>query len=145
MKNTYFKQVLIFLVVFNFCDNVVIGQVKNPELKYTLSFPSSEKSSYLVELSCNFWSIDSIELKLPRWMPGYYQLMEYSKSIENIQALDSEKKNLSIIHPNDNTWVIKGVKNKGFKISYKVKTFRKFIFIHTWKIKYSCNSKCDIK
>lgn len=127
MRNTYFKQALIFLVVFNFCDEVVIGQVKIPDLKYTLSFPTAETNSYLVELSCNFWSIDSIELKLPRWMPGYYQLMDYSKSIENIQALDSEKKNLSVIHPNDHTWVIKGVKNKAFKISYKVITFRKFV------------------
>jgi hypothetical protein len=92
MKNTYFKQALIFLVVFNFCDKVVIGQVKIPDLKYTLSFPTAETNSYLVELSCNFWSIDSIELKLPRWMPGYYQLMDYSRSIENIQASDSDKK-----------------------------------------------------
>jgi hypothetical protein len=99
MRNTYFKQVLISLVVFNFCGRVVIGQVKIPDLKYTLSFSTAETNSYFVELSCDFWSIDSVELKLPRWMPGYYQLIDYSKSIENIQAFDADKKTYRLFTP----------------------------------------------
>jgi len=45
-----------------------------------------------MELSCTGWTEDTIDFKLPNWMPGYYQLMYYSRDIENISAWDENGK-----------------------------------------------------
>lgn len=60
-------------------------------------------------------------------MPGYYQLMSYYKSIENISARDKNKKILQLNKKNENTWSVTGMKNTPFFLSYDVKTSRQFV------------------
>lgn len=60
-------------------------------------------------------------------MPGYYQLMHYAKSVENLVVNDDKGKSISFKKINENTWAIGGVKNKLFTMSYDVKADRKFV------------------
>lgn len=60
-------------------------------------------------------------------MPGYYQIMDYGKNVNNILATDSNGMKISINKIDDSTWEVNGVKNKVFKITYDIKTTRKFV------------------
>lgn len=60
-------------------------------------------------------------------MPGYYQVIEYSKSVEKMKAMDGRKKNIPIQKLNDNTWIITGIKNKSFFVKYSIRTSRQFV------------------
>jgi len=49
-------------------------------------------------------------------MPGYYQLMDYAKGVENISAKDELGKNIPVVQINSNTWFIAGIKNKSLPV-----------------------------
>lgn len=60
-------------------------------------------------------------------MPGYYQIMNYGRAVENFAAKDNSGKSLPVNMINDNTWQIATAKNKSFHVSYDVKADRKFV------------------
>jgi predicted metalloprotease with PDZ domain len=96
-------------------------------LSYTLSFPKAELHYCHVVLQVKNGNEDSLHFKMPQWMPGYYQIMNYSKSVENISARDTQGKSIVLKQKNSNTWSIGGIRNKTFVISYDVKADRKFV------------------
>jgi len=60
-------------------------------------------------------------------MPGYYQLMDYAKSVENLEARDANGKNIAAEKLNDNTWLISGIKGRPFSVKYSINTNRQFV------------------
>lgn len=90
---------------------------------YTVSVPQPQKHYLHVELSCTGFTGDSIRFKMPQWMPGYYQIMHYSKAVENF----SSGKNSQYRQPNNYTWLVKNTQNKSLHISYDVKADKNFV------------------
>ncbi|HOU96232.1 MAG TPA: hypothetical protein PLN06_06355 [Bacteroidales bacterium] len=37
-------------------------------------------------LNCKGIKYDTIDLKMPQWTPGYYQIMDYYKEVKNLSA-----------------------------------------------------------
>ena len=64
---------------------------------------------------------------MPQWMPGYYQIMDYAKYLEDIQATDKNGNILPIKKINDNTWEIADLKKDSFIINYSIRTDRQFV------------------
>ncbi len=64
---------------------------------------------------------------MPKWSPGYYQLLNYANAVENVIAKDDHNGMLSIRKLNDNTWSVAGVRNKKFRLSYEVKAEKQFV------------------
>jgi len=60
-------------------------------------------------------------------MPGYYQMMKYSKDLENISAQDKNGIPLPIERINENSWRICGIRNKAFSVTYDIRTSRQFV------------------
>lgn len=115
---------LIFLLS---ASQTTFSQSRNPLISYVISIPNPSSHSYNVELHCSQWELDTIQLKMPRWMPGYYQIIDYAKSVENMLAKDTIGNNLPIKRINDNTWVISNIKNKTFLVSYSIHTYKQFV------------------
>ena len=115
------------LIFFSFTTQTAFSQSKNPLLHYVVSIPEPASHTYCIELHGEGWNQDTIHLKMPNWMPGYYQIMDYAKAVENILAKDENGKNIPIEKTNDNTWIINGIKNKSFIISYTIRTNRQFV------------------
>jgi len=107
--------------------NPVYAQSDKPVFQYTISLPEPSAHIYHVELYTSGWDQDTVEFKMPSWMPGYYQLMDYAKSLENIVARDEMGKGMPVENLNDNSWSIQGIRNKSVLISYDIKTDRKFV------------------
>lgn len=97
-----------------------------PVLHYTVSMPDPSNHYYHVEFYCSGWINDTIDFKMPRWMPGYYQIMEYARELKNYSARDINGKLITVNNINQSTWRIIFNKNTPFRISYDVKADRKF-------------------
>ena len=121
--STYFLLLLIACVTIN---NSAIAQTAKPVLYYTVSMPYPSSHYYHVELFSSGWSEGTVDFKMPKWMPGYYQIMNYAKAVEHFSAKDNNN-NVPVKNINDNTWQIAVTKNKPFNISYDVKADRQFV------------------
>ncbi|WP_157813413.1 M61 family metallopeptidase [Flavobacterium sp. 5] len=106
--------------------NNVQAQSVNPVLQYTVSMPNPESHYFHVELNCSGWKEETIDFKMPNWMPGYYQMMNYSKMVENFVA-KNDNKDLAVTKANENTWQINVTKNRPFTLSYDVKADKQFV------------------
>ena len=117
--------VLLFAACITICNSVT-AQTLKPAVQYTVSMPNPASHYYHVELHSSGWSEGTINFKMPKWMPGYYQIMNYAKAVEHFSAKDNNN-NVSAKNINDNTWQIAVTKNKPFNISYDVKADRQFV------------------
>lgn len=128
--STYFQfsiQILLFLTFFTAFSQSSFSQTKKQLLAYSLMMPKPENHTFHIELKVSGWAQDTLLFKMPKWMPGYYQLMDYAKSVENISAKDQHGNKLVIEQNNENSWKAIGTKNKAFTVSYDIKTQRQFV------------------
>ena len=131
MKENQFSAVRkLYLSLFFSIISIFVsfsGNSINPLLEYTISMPNPEKHYFEVELNCNGWITDTINLNMPVWMPGYYQLMNYAQYVENVTVSDNNQKHSPVKQINSNTWQAVIPANKTFKINYKVKADKNFV------------------
>ncbi|MEO7209545.1 MAG: hypothetical protein ABIY35_01265 [Chitinophagaceae bacterium] len=116
-----------FLILLFVISAPAFAKKGNPVLHYTISFPQPTSHSYNIALNCSGWNKDTIYFKMPNWMPGYYQLMGYSKDVVNMKGTNNNGKEIKVEKMNDNTWFITSIKNKSFNISYSIMTSRQFV------------------
>jgi len=114
------------LLLFMLAVTTAAAQKQNPQLQYTLSIPRPGSHTYEVSLQVSRWSGDSIILKMPRWMPGYYQIIDYAGTVQHLEAT-TRGRPLPIKKPQDNTWIITATKNKPLTVSYSIKTTKQFV------------------
>jgi len=98
-----------------------------PVLNYTVSMPDPSSHYYHIEFNCSGWVNDTIDFKMPKWMPGYYQIMEYAGEVKNLTAKDIKGKVISVTNSNQNTWRVILKSSTPFSMSYDVKADRKFV------------------
>jgi len=103
------------------------SQEATPVMQYSISMPEPSNHLYHVTLICSGFKEDTINFKMPQWMPGYYQKMNYSAQVKNISASNSEGRILPFTNPRKNTWQIRADKNTTLKLSYDVYADRKFV------------------
>lgn len=118
-----FSVFLLTLLTFAYSS----AQENKPIFSYIISIPNPNNHTYHVQLNTNGWNQDSIYFKMPNWMPGYYQIMNYSNDVNNMLAKDNQGKEMPLKKINSNTWVIINQKNKAFKIEYDIITSRQFV------------------
>jgi predicted metalloprotease with PDZ domain len=99
----------------------------NPLLQYSISMDEPGNHLFHVTLDCKGLKGDTIDFKLPQWMPGYYQIMNYSGEVKNFYAVNLNGKALPVYNPNKNTWRIISGNNSSFKISYDIFADKKFV------------------
>jgi predicted metalloprotease with PDZ domain len=119
-----------FVTLFNFLLGFALESIAQPDpmvYKVEIETTASTTHRFHVLLQTGGWSQDTINFKMPKWTPGYYQLLNYANAVENVSAKDSHDQNLIIKKINENTWSVAGVKNKKFSLSYDVKAEKQFV------------------
>lgn len=96
-------------------------------LNYTVTIPAENTNEFHVHLSARDTGNDTIVLKLPKWMPGYYQIMNYAEKLKNLSAQDNKGKDIPVSRINQNTWRIVTAKNSSFDLSYDIVADRRFV------------------
>ena len=109
---TYLTALLITCTTTN---NKSIAQTGKGVLQYTVSMSQPSNHFFHVELNAGGWNMDTLNFKMPQWMPGYYQIMNYAKAVENFSAKDNKGKDITAKKLNENSWQIVVAKNKTFK------------------------------
>ncbi len=124
MKKIFFGLLLGMLLTTCVHAQTVSAQ---PNLKYTVSMPQAAQGKFHIMLEAKGFATDTLVFKMPNWMPGYYQLMNYAKGVDSLQARNQQGKALAVNRLAENTWQVVAPKKSAFTITYQVKTSRKFV------------------
>jgi predicted metalloprotease with PDZ domain len=63
---------------------------------------------------------DDTELQMPEWMPGYYVIGKYGKSVADLLATDAQGNALNVKSVDDHTWRVHCPKGSTFSLFYEV-------------------------
>src|SRR5579871_4157018 len=75
-RTTYlFSRVILILIII--ISSVAVFSQQQTDLNYTVSAPRASSHYFHVELFCSHWNSDTVEFKMPKWTPGYYQIMDF--------------------------------------------------------------------
>ena len=92
---------LIGLIVFG--GGQVLAQ---RPIEYLVSLPSPQTQT--VEIECRLFDLvgETLELKLPVWRPGKYEVLDPAGTLYNFQVSDANGKSLSFKKMDKSTWRI---------------------------------------
>jgi predicted metalloprotease with PDZ domain len=127
MKSKFFFTMLIAVVFFFTAGNALYAQQKGIALSFTVTMPHPETQRYHVTFKCEGIKKDSVEFKMPAWMPGYYQILNYARNVENFAVADGTGKTLAWQKSSDNGWMVQSAKSAVLIISYDVKATVSFV------------------
>jgi predicted metalloprotease with PDZ domain len=121
---------VIVTLVINSCTNgesVHSGKANKISLEYTISITDPSSGVYHIELECGGISEDTVIFRLPRWMPGYYQIMDYAEGISGFSAWDNDGNELAVATPDHSTWQVITGNGKRIRLNYDVTSRRRFV------------------
>ncbi|MBS1661170.1 MAG: M61 family metallopeptidase [Bacteroidetes bacterium] len=96
-------------------------------LHYTLSLEDPASQKMHVVFRCTGLNGPVLDFKMPVWMPGYYQILDYAKKVDNFHAIDGAGKDLGWEKTTPNTWRVENPAGKVVTISYDVKATTPFV------------------
>lgn len=117
------------LLLFIFCIVMPCKDVlaQNSSLEYIVDLSEAEENIYNVELNFKVDKTGAIDLMIPEWTPGYYQILDFSKNVSHIEAINENGNKIPITKLYGNTWRFGAEKNEIVKIKYKINTNRRFV------------------
>lgn len=98
-----------------------------PSIHYTLSFEQASRHQFHVQMHLTGWEEDTLILKMPGWMPGFYQYMHYGAAVDHFEASNGNHLNITVDHPNENTWRLSKTRGQEITLEYDVSTSRQFV------------------
>lgn len=125
-KNFSLAWICIIPLLLSSCWDVK-RQAGQPDLAYEVSTETPGNSSFHVVLKCRIPGSDTVFFKMPEWMPGYYQIMDYSDKVTDFEVAGKKGRSVATILKDDHTWMVVPGSNRTFTISYNVHTDRKFV------------------
>ena len=77
-------------------------------MKYVVSYKDSDRHFIDFKLIVDAKGLSKINLQLPSWRPGRYELGNFAKNIKDFNVLDSENKKSVVLveYPRKGIWVI---------------------------------------
>ncbi len=98
-------------------------QEKIPRIVYNLTLDQSRTQRLFVEIAISNPGTKSVTFSIPAWTPGFYQLLHFERSIEQVKAEDDSNHSLIVKHDTMRSWQISGFTASTAKIflRYEVK------------------------
>jgi predicted metalloprotease with PDZ domain len=121
------RHALIFCFALSAMIQCIYAQKKDITLSYTVSMAKPSLHRYHVVFRCEGIKKDSIEFKMPVWMPGYYQILDYAENVELFNAATSSGKQLRWEKSSKNGWQVQTEGSTSITISYDVKATTSFV------------------
>lgn len=88
-------------------------------MHYKINFPEPEKHFIEFELTIDHIQSEQIEIQLPAWRPGRYELQNFTGNIQYLKAYDTHKKQaLKTKKINKNRWLVHTPDQNKIKICY---------------------------
>lgn len=118
---------LMLLPAFPSSGQDVINSGNWPGVRFTVSFPQPGSKGYHVEMHISGLEEDTVILHMPKWMPGYYQIMDYARNVTAISAVDDDGKQVPADRVDDTTWQLIHPGDGPLVVRYDIQTRRKFV------------------
>ncbi len=128
MKNG--SRIINFLIVFILVaaqSRTLYSQQASTSLSFTVTMDQPASHRYHVEFTCKGLKQDAVEFKMPAWMPGYYQLLNYADNVENFKAVTERGKELKWEKSSRNGWKVQTANSASFILTYDVKATVSFV------------------
>jgi predicted metalloprotease with PDZ domain len=127
MKRKLLYTIIVVLIFQYVLTDPLCAQEQSTDFSFTVAMPDPKLQRYQVKFTCKGISKDSVEFKMPAWMPGYYQLMDYARYVENFIAVDGTGKLLPWQKKSANGWMVYAAQSAVIEIRYNVKATVSFV------------------
>jgi predicted metalloprotease with PDZ domain len=119
--------VMAMFALLAVADEGLYAQKSNSSFSFTVSMSQPSSHRYHVVFHCKGINKDTVEFKMPAWMPGYYQILDYANNVENFNAATASNKQLKWEKSSKNAWKVLTERSVSLIISYDVKATRSFV------------------
>ena len=82
--------ILFFFIVF--AAGTLLAQTTGLRVHYKVSFDSAAKNKMHVDMIMDNLKPGELTCKMPQWMPGYYQIMNYANNVSDLVIKDEKNK-----------------------------------------------------
>jgi len=113
--------VVLFVVTFT------SGAAPQSRLAFTVSMEHPNTHYYHVVFRCEGLKGETLDFKLPVWTPGFYQIMDYSRNVQNFRAEDQTGSSLAWEKTAKNAWRVRTGGSASVTVSYDVYAFTRFV------------------
>lgn len=124
------RRLLIFvncIVLILVCSpKEVYSQKSNSVVSFDVDFKGA-MHVFLIDMHLPPSATDTLEIRMPAWTPGYYQLLNFADRVESIRAGANSTDSFHVFKSGKNAWKIGGVRGKPVTVSYQVKAARSFV------------------
>ncbi|HEX3933607.1 MAG TPA: hypothetical protein VHW43_02940 [Puia sp.] len=121
------KAKLTTFLLFLLLATMNAGVLAQPVLHYDVKMDHPETHRFHVVFHCTGLSGSVIDFKMPVWMPGYYQILDYAKKVEQFHAFDGTGKALNWEQISGNTWRVGRPSGSAIILEYDVLADKAFV------------------
>jgi predicted metalloprotease with PDZ domain len=120
-----FKRIAAFVVFFHAV--LLMAQQPGVDISFTVSMPAPSSHKFHIIMQCKGLKKETVEFKMPMWMPGYYQIMNYPEKLSQFTAIGSAGERLTWNKSSTNSWKVETGGIDEFNISYDILADRSFV------------------
>src|SRR6476661_10761878 len=91
-------------------------------IHYKLYLKNPQSHYIYVDLTVDSIASSTLELQLPAWRPGRYELGNFAKNIKKVEAWSEDGKPLLYSKSTKDLWVVETNRSKKIKITYSYHT-----------------------
>ncbi|HWB92780.1 MAG TPA: hypothetical protein VG605_13040, partial [Puia sp.] len=115
------KKLLRVFLFLSFAASVKAQSVLQP-VRFIVSMREPQKHCFHVEMRLTGMPADSLDLFLPRWTPGYYQLMDFARQLSGFRVSSGRW-----VRVDSSRWRIYARKGSAVTVKYLVNAERRFV------------------
>lgn len=80
-----FKIIIALLLLLHMVTTIGFSQQVKSKMEFTVAMDNPASHTYQVSFQCDGIQKDWLDFKIPVWMPGYYQLLDYADHIASFR------------------------------------------------------------
>ena len=115
------------LIAFCIIAQILLAQKPQANMSYSVSMENAATHYYHVVLHCKNITGATQDFKMCAWTPGYYQIIDFAKAVENFHVTDAAGKDIQWEKLSGNTWRVHSNKARSIVLTYDVKALVPFV------------------
>ena len=127
MNNQLLKTCFFLASLLLQTGQLLLAGGKNSALSFEVSMEQPASHVYHVVFICTGMQKDTVTCKMPNWMPGYYQLLNYADHVTGFSVAGPGGTRVDWKKTAANAWTVYKGKLDTLVISYDVKADRSFV------------------
>ena len=106
---------------------LLFAQKEQVNLSFIVSMENAHEHYYHVVLHCKNIHGETQDFKMCAWTPGYYQILDFAKAVENFRVTDAAGEDIQWEKLSKNIWRVHNNKKGTIVLSYDVKALVPFV------------------